>query len=210
MTVDHLEILVEELSMEAALRTIVPKIIGKLSDEIYPYQCKQDLLSKLPERLAGYAYWLPDTWRVIVIVDRDDDNCFALKASMEAICAEVGLPTRASAGSGSYSVVNRLAIEELEAWYFGDWAAVKSAYPRVSATMPQKAGYRDPDMIAGGTWEAFERILQRAGYFDTGLRKIEATRAISAYMDPSQNSSRSFQSLRDALMGMRGMSQQEA
>jgi hypothetical protein len=25
-------------------------------------------------------------------------------------------------------VVNRLAIEELEAWYFGDWEAVRAAY----------------------------------------------------------------------------------
>ena len=100
-------------------------------------------------------------------------------------------------------MVNRLAIEELEAWYFGDWPAVKSAYPKVPATVPQKAGYRDPDMITGGTWEAFERILRRAGYFDAGLRKIEAARAISAYMDPWQNNSRSFQSLRDALVDMR-------
>jgi Domain of unknown function (DUF4276) len=203
VSVEHIEILVEELSMEAALRTIMPKIVGQLSHEIYPYQCKQDLLSKLPDRLAGYAYWLPDNWRIIVIVDRDDDNCNALKASMEAISAKVGLSTRASAASGSYSVINRLAIEELEAWYFGDWPAVKSAYPRVPTTVPQRAGYRDPDMIAGGTWEAFERILRRAGYFGTGLRKIEAARAISAYMDPSQNSSRSFQSLRDALIDMR-------
>jgi Domain of unknown function (DUF4276) len=158
-------------------------------------------LSKLPERLAGYAHWLPNNWRVIVIVDRDDDNCNSLKASMETISANAGLLTRKS-GMVAYSVINRLAIEELEAWYFGDWPAVKSAYPRVPKTIPQKAGYRDPDMIAGGTWEAFERTMKRAGYFDTGLRKIEAARAISAYMDPLQNTSRSFQSLRDALINM--------
>ncbi len=32
----------------------------------------------------------------------------------------------------------------------------------------------DPDAIPGGTWEAFERVLQRSGYFQTGLRKLEA------------------------------------
>jgi hypothetical protein len=40
-----------------------------------------------------------------------------------------------------------------------------SIYPRVSKSTPERAKYRDPDAIAGGTWEAFERILQNAGYF---------------------------------------------
>jgi hypothetical protein len=201
--VEHVEILVEEPSMEAALRIILPKIIGHLSHEIYSYQCKQDLIAKLPERLAGYSHWLPKNWRILVVVDRDDENCSVLKASMEAISADVGLLTRSTAGDQDYSVVHRLAIEELEAWYFGDWPAVKSAYPRVSMTIPRKSGYRDPDMIAGGTWEAFERIMQRARYFETGLRKIEAARAIAAYMNPSQNTSRSFNALLGALINMK-------
>jgi len=44
----------------------------------------------------------------------------------------------------------------------------------VSPTIPNHAGYRDPDAIRGGTWEAFERILKRHDYFKTGLRKVEA------------------------------------
>ena len=59
MSVAKLEILVEELSMEAALRLVVPKIIGDLSFDVYPYQCKEDLLKKLPARLKGYAAWMP-------------------------------------------------------------------------------------------------------------------------------------------------------
>jgi hypothetical protein len=58
-----------------------------------------------------------------------------------------------------------LAIEELEAWFFGDMDAVRALYPRVPETLEQRAGFRDPDAIRGGTWEALERILQRAGYF---------------------------------------------
>lgn len=38
------------------------------------------LLARLPERLRGYASWLPDTWRIVVIVDRDDADCTTLKA----------------------------------------------------------------------------------------------------------------------------------
>ena len=92
-----------------------------------------------------------------------------------------------------------MAIEELEAWYFGDWSAVRRAYPRVSAKVPRQAKYRFPDAIKGGTWEAFERILKRAGYFRTGLRKIEAARAVAEHMDPERNSSPSFCSLKSAL-----------
>ena len=97
-------------------------------------------------------------------------------------------------------MVNRIAIEELEAWYFGDWKAVKSAYPRVSATVPNRAPYRNSDAIKGGTWEAFERILQNGGYFKNGLRKVEAARTIAAHLNPDCNRSHSFVKFRDALI----------
>lgn len=51
--------------------------------------------------------------------------------------------------------------------------------------------YRDPDSITG-TWEAFERILQRHGYFRGGLRKSEAARAIAPHVDPEANRSKSL------------------
>lgn len=185
--------------MEAALRLIVPKIVADLSFEIYPYQCKQDLLDKLPARLQGYASWLPVVWRIMVIIDRDDDQCEALKERLEQAAQDAGLTTRTRRRSAKFQVVNRLAIEELEAWFFGDWEAVKTAYPKVTVSIPAKKGYRDPDAVGGGTWEALERILQRAGYFRTGLRKIEAARSIAQYMEPRRNSSTSFRAFRDAL-----------
>ena len=99
-----------------------------------------------------------------------------------------------------WQVVNRIAIEELEAWYFGDWAAVCSAYPRVSSTVPAKKGYREPDAIRGGTWETFERILRRYGYFKTGLRKVEVARAVGAHLEPGRSRSQSFVKLHEALI----------
>ena len=120
MTVSHVEVLVEEPSMEAALRVLLRRLLGELSFEVYPYQCKDDLLAKLHDRLRGYRSWLPKDWRVVVVVDRDDDDCLALKKRMEQMAADAGLVTRSAARGGDYAVVNRLAIEELEAWYFGD------------------------------------------------------------------------------------------
>jgi hypothetical protein len=93
----------------------------------------------------------------------------------------------------------RVAVEELEAWFFGDMDAVRAAYPRVPPTLERGAGYRDPDAIRGGTEEALQRVLQKAGYFAGGLRKIEAAGAIAKHMDPRRNSSRSFQVFRDML-----------
>jgi len=70
-------------------------------------------------------------------------------------------------------VVNRIAIEELEAWYFGDVEAICDAYPGVPRTLAQRNGMREPDEIRGGTWEALERVVQRAG------QRVTATAAIA-------------------------------
>lgn len=188
--------------MEAALRVLLPRVLGGLSFQVHPHQCKNDLLKRLPARLEGYSAWLPDDYRVVVVVDRDDDDCRTLKLRLEKMANDAGLRSRSSAGGQAYQVVSRLAIEELEAWYFGDWDAVRAAYPRVPGTIPRQAKYRDPDAIAGGTWETFERVLQRAGYFQTGLRKIEAARAVAEHWQPQANRSRSFCVLRDVLQEM--------
>ena len=200
MTARHLELLVEEPSMEAFLRALLPCVLpADRTFEVHAFQGKPDLLGKLQDRLRGYAQWLPDDWRLVVVVDRDDD-CLALKAQLEEAAAAAGLRTRTRAGRRPWQLVNRVAIEELEAWYFGDWQAVFSAYPRVSPTVPNQAGYRDPDAIRGGTWEAFERILQRRGYFKTGLRKVEAARAVGVHVDPRRSRSHSFVKFREAIV----------
>lgn len=142
---------------------------------------------------------MPPDWRIVVLVDRDDDDCHALKQRMERIASQAGFVTRSVADGPAYSVVNRLVIEELEAWYFGDWRAVCSAYPRVPSTIPNQTAYRNSDAIRGGTWEAFERIMKKAGYFRGGLRKIEAARAVAEHWNIDANTSRSFQVLRDVL-----------
>lgn len=202
MTVEHVDFIVEEASAEAALRVLLPTMLPSISFQVYRHLSKDDLLQQLPNRLRGYSKWLPPAYRIVVVVDRDDDDCEALKSRLEKIAAASGLSTRSNRQDGQFSVVNRIAIEELEAWFFGDWAAVVGAYPRCPSTIPKQAKFRRPDEIAGGTWEALERILQSAGYFAGGLRKIEAARTIAALMDPDRNTSPSFRALRDALAEM--------
>ena len=186
--------------MEAFLQTLLPRLLpATCTFEIHAFQGKQDLLGKLPARLRGYRHWLPAEWRLVVLVDQDDDDCRELKTELEQASASAELLSRTAAGGHPWQVVNRVAIEELEAWYFGNWEAVRSAYPRVSRTVPQQARYRDPDAIRGGTWEAFERVLQHRGYFTTGLRKVEAARAVAAHFDPDRCRSHSFDKLRAAI-----------
>ena len=202
MSIEHLEVLVEEPSMEAALELLLPKMLGSVTFKIHPHQGKSHLLKSLPTKLKGYANWLPDSYRIVVVVDRDSDDCGELKQTLEQTALDAGLATKSAPNGNRYVVVNRLAIEELEAWFFGDWKAVRQAYPRVNANIPAHARYRLSDEVAGGTWEAFERVLKKAGYFKNGLGKISAARAVAENMDPSRNSSPSFQALRDAIIEM--------
>jgi len=141
-TAKHLEFLVEEPSLEAFLRVALPRMIpSSCSFNIHAYQGKPDLLRKLHQRLRGYRRWIPPSYRIVVLVDRDDQNCH----------------------------------------------------------IPRRVGYRDPDAIKGGTWEAFERIMKKHGYFTTGLRKTEAAEAIAAHIDPDRNQSGSFAVFRNVV-----------
>lgn len=201
MTARHLVLLVEEPSMEAFLRGLLPRLLPEgRTFEIHPFGGKSDLLGKLEARLRAYSSWLPADSRILVVVDRDDEDCLALKKRMELVAQRAGVPTKTLPRRTHWQLANRVAIEELEAWYFGDWEGVRSAYPRVAENVTRKVGFRDPDAIAGGTWEAFERILTKHGYFEGGLRKIEAARALGKAIDPARNTSRSFQVLREAIL----------
>lgn len=203
MAVESLYVLVEEPSMEVALEALLPKMLRpEVAVNLRQFQCKDELLQRLPERLAGYAQWLPETAAVLVVVDRDDDDCKVLKARLEGVAHQAGLGTRGKPKQGCFQVINRIAIEELEAWFFGDWPAVRAAYPKLDESVPQRASFRDPDAIRGGTWEAMERVLQRKGYFKTGLRKMELARAVAAEMVPQRNRSVSFVCFRDALSAL--------
>ncbi|MCC7352812.1 MAG: DUF4276 family protein, partial [Anaerolineae bacterium] len=127
----HFEFLVEEESAEAALNILVPKIVGAgITFKIHTFQGKPDLLKNLPARLKGYRLWLPDDWRIIVLIDKDQRECMELKMELERVAREARLVTRSAAqGDDRFQVLNRLAIEELEAWFFGDVEAIATAYP---------------------------------------------------------------------------------
>lgn len=191
----HLEFLVEEASLESALIQLLPKILpSTVTYKIHAFRGKNDLIGKLPNRLKGYQAWLPPDWKIVILIDEDREDCLKLKKQLEDIAILAGLITKSSCQKNkSFQVLNRIVVEELEAWFFGDVEAIRQAYPKVSANLATQQSDRDPDGIKGGTWEALERVLRRAGYHQGGLEKYKASSEISQYMNPESNRSKSFQ-----------------
>lgn len=185
----HVEFLVEEQSTQEVLQNLLPKIIGEsITFDIHTFRGKTDLITKLPKRLKGYKPWIPLDWRIVVLIDEDRSDCLKLKSKLESIAATAGFLTKTAAAPGQlFQVLNRLVVEELEAWFFGDVQAIANAYPGVPTNLAKKAKYRNPDAISGGTWECLEKVLQEAGYHLGGLEKVKAAREISKHMNPEFN-----------------------
>ena len=196
-----LEFFVEEESMKVFLQGVLPRIIGKRPHTIHAHRGKYDLLKKLQVRLQVLAQDV--NTHIVILVDCDSDDCHTLKSKLEKIVSDAGFVTKSAAKGERFRVLNRIVIEEFEAWYFGDWDAVRLAYSAAPKTLSRRK-FGNPDAIHGGTWEAFERIMRKAGFYRSGLRKIEAARRISAHFNPDNNTSKSFQVFRDGLKHMIG------
>jgi Domain of unknown function (DUF4276) len=200
----HLVVFVEEESAEQALRVLLPKILGQgQALEILRFNGKPRLLRELPKRLRGYRRQRRDDLAIVVMVDRDRQDCRELKEQLETSARQAGFATPSSPdGRGRFQVVNRIAVEELEAWFFGDVEALCAAYPGVPENLDKRRGFRDPDAIAGGTWEALERVLKDAGHHRAGLAKVRAARDVAGHMQPERNRSASFQSFCGGIRGL--------
>lgn len=186
--------------METALEILIPRIVPGAAFEIRRFNGKPDLLRKLPDRLKGYSRWISKTrTAVVVVVDRDDDDCRKLKIELDAMAVQAGLDLASVASHMRGLALNRLAIEELEAWFFGDTQALTAAYPGIPPTIGGRRRFREPDNIRGGTWEALEQVLQQAGYHKGGLAKIQAARDICDHINVENNASPSFAAFRDGL-----------
>ena len=198
----HIDVHVEEPSAEEALQHLLPKIIGdRASFRIINYGGKQNLLSRLPNRLGAYVNRIKggEHLKLAVLIDRDDDDCRDLKARLKQMAITAGLTTKSAPDpGGNFAVVNRLAIEELEAWFIGDGDAVRAAFPRVRS-FEAKAPFRDPDGVRGGTWETFHRLLKRHGVYRDFYPKIDAARRIAPHMNVADNRSTSFRVFRSGM-----------
>jgi len=189
----RLEVLVEEPSAEEALRHILPKIIARRAAfRLINMRSKGRLLRELPKRLRAYRRRIDqgEDLRILVLVDRDDDDCMMLKRRLELAARDAGLFTKSAPdGNGCFQVVNRIVIEELEAWFMGDQEALKGAFPSLRHTKFPTT-FQNPDN--GGTWERLHRFLKQHGIYKKSYPKIDAARRIAPHVEPARNCSRSF------------------
>jgi hypothetical protein len=188
----HLEFLLEGESDEIVLGALLPKILpAEITYAFHVFRSKQNLLKKLPERLRGYRSWLPLNWKIAILRDSDSEDCKKLKEHIKEIIVRENFSIFSNTKLTQEGIIIiRLAIQEMEAWFFGDAEALRQAYPRLPETLDKKKKYRHPDAIPT-PWQELERVLQKAGYHPGG--KIEVARKIAPLLEPSRNRSRSFQ-----------------
>lgn len=157
-----LHVLVEGKTEEKFLNIWLKRFLPNHSFKIYPHRGKgkisknplrepdpkhHGLLDQLPAKLRAFGKTLKsDTDRVIVLLDLDNDNCLELKRRLIDLLNYCDpKPT----------VLFRIAIEEMEAFYLGDKKAIKEAFPKSKLN---KAGNYIQDSIFG-TWELFQKII---------------------------------------------------
>ncbi|MCQ4158807.1 DUF4276 family protein [Roseomonas sp. GC11] len=192
---------VEEPSAEAELNALLPKLLaGRARWQIIDFGSKYGLLGKLEQRLRGYKKQIGqgEALRLVVMLDRDRDDCIALKARLEEVARRAGLTTKSRAApDGAFTVLNRIVIEELESWFIGDADALRRAFPSLPQINARKPPFNNPDN--GGSWETLHRFLKKHGIYGNSYPKIEAARKIAAHLTPAANRSRSFQVFRSGV-----------
>lgn len=200
----QIDVLTEEASAKAALELLLPKILpDSVTFRVSNFSGKPDLLKKLPNRLRAYSKRIKhEELKVCVLVDEDRKDCFELKRRLEEIAKKSGLVTKSATKRAHFDVLNRIAVEELEAWFFGDPVALRQAYPLLSRSFENSAAYRRPDEIKGGTSEALERLLKKHKYIAGYLPKVQVAQNIAERMDPYNNRSPSFCNFRDGILAL--------
>ena len=216
----HFEILVEDQSGKKMLDEIVPSIIGEAHTfRVLPYKgigkipkgmkpgsdaSKRILLDQLPRLVQGhgktFAGYGPNYRAAVVVICDLDRKCLHdfRKELLDLLNACHPRPETRFC----------LAIEEGEAWLFGDRNAILAAYPTAKARVLDGYGQ---DSICG-TWERLadaihpggSAVLTAAGWQAAGAAKSEWATRIPPHMDVEQNASPSFQYFRDKLRNLAG------
>ena len=215
----HFEFLIEDISGKNFLDILVPKIIDISihSYRVISYKgivsipknlktskdaSKKALLNQLPRLLAGYGqtYQYNQSENVVIVVcDLDDKDKESFLLELNDVLKSCNPAPQASFC---------LAIEEIEAWLLGDFAAIKKAYPKAKDSV--LANYKNDSIC--GTWEVMAdaivtggaKKLKQLGFHETGLQKTNWAINISPHMDVNKNKSPSFNKFKKILEGYCG------
>jgi len=216
----HFEFLVEDVSGEIVLKSLVEKILGVNGAEhsytFHKYKGvghipknmtatsdirSQMLLNNLPRLLRGYGKSLQYSPAVVVVVvDADRRDCVEFKNELRALL---------NACNPAPTTLFRIAVEEMEAWLLGARSAITAAYPRAKTNILNR--YRQDSIC--GTWELLAdaihkggaAALKKEGWPAPGRAKCEWAKKIAPHVDVDTNQSPSFKVFRD---GIRSLAQE--
>lgn len=208
----HIEVLVEDSSGERLLAQLLPQILGGQGEphtwRLKAYKgigripqgltakadpAKRILLDQLPRLLQGYGK-TPGIDAVVVVLDTDRRDCRAFLQELQSVANQC---------NPAPNTMFRLAIEEMEAWYLGDRAALLKAFPRAKREVLDR--YVQDSVC--GTWELLAdavhgggaAAIKKVGWPLPGQIKHEWAEKIGPFMNLHQNASPSFGKLRDGL-----------
>lgn len=219
----HLEVLVEDASGKILLDCLLPKILGEQSENhtwrVHNYKgvgrlprnlqtssdpAKRILLEQLPRLLRGYGR-TPGIDAVVVVVDNDKRDCAQFLSELANLLASCD-PTP--------NTLFRLAIEEIEAWYFGDRQALLAAYPQIKIKVLDE--YVQDSLC--DTWEKLadavhpggRSAIEKIGWPKSGEVKCQWAQQIGPYMIVERNRSQSFRKFYDGLLQLTGTTSGQA
>ena len=176
--------------------------IGRIPDDpsAKPNKHDQTLLHNLPSKLRAYGEEGQNDVVVVVLVDLDNrPDCLAFKSDLASFLNYCEKKPKS---------LFRIAIEELEAWFFGDQLSIKKAYPKARQQILDE--YAQDSQC--GTWEKLAEAIYPGGLNALGkhekrsIRILEQKKTwakeICPLMDVENNKSASFQCFRDGLRRM--------
>jgi len=128
------------------------------------------------------------------VLDSDRKNCTKFLAELKAI---------ADSCNPAPLTMFRLAIEEVEAWYFGDKQAVITAYPKAKTAIldeyVQDSICSTWELLADALYPGGSAAIKKEGWPLPGQVKHEWAENIGPLLDLDRNASPSFHKLKDGL-----------
>lgn len=176
--------LLEERSAALLLEALLPRLFPELTFRCLPHEGKSDLKKSLRAKLQN---WQTPGDQFVVIQDQDSADCVTVKQYLSEICASAGRP----------DTLVRIACRELEAWYFGEPAAMARAFaaPRL-AKLSQRKPYRVADAIVNPARE-LEKL-------HPSYQKLDGARLMGGQLSYAGNASSSFRALIEGVARISG------
>lgn len=176
--------LLEEESLRHLLEGLLPRLYPGLAFQCVAHEGKSDLEKSVPRKLRA---WREPGARFLIARDNDGGDCAALKRKLARLCEE---------GGRADSVV-RIACQEIEAWYLGDFNALADAYDDERLRgIERKARFRNPDAVQKPS-AALKRLVPE-------FQKIAGARRMATLLSPEENRSASFHALLRGIEKLQG------